>query len=282
MSPRNPEDGDPTIGFTPKTGARQLSASVDQTGVDPLADWKKGRIEGARLSLEAINQDLENPQRLEQNKLIEPSVPNPEYHRQILDEVNSCFPTSILNGWVHQGILSSEEARQIQNTFTTSNRSRFYDDGDKSFKNSANDFSTLVSNAVNRKVTALGLQLKGLSRDQISQIVLQELHKESVVIGGGESHAVLLIGYGNSGTSLIKRDPLNPNVKQNILTESFVIATIMNRTTGGGVLVIIPKPETAEPNNFTPKGAGKQSFRPKSSSGFTPKNSDKGRFRPKK
>lgn len=149
----------------------------------------------------------------------EHSVPavSVNYIRQIAEHegLQSCLPTSLLNGLIHIGAITAQQAEFFQQTLTTSNRDLFTK---RTFgKTTFEVMAAPVAILLERIKETLGVDFKyqvigvgDLSIEDVELLLQQQLLKDSLIVGGDEDHAVLVTGYDQIKAVVRVIDPDQP------------------------------------------------------------------------
>ncbi len=145
---------------------------------------------------------------------------NNDYLMQIAEQegLQSCLPTSLLNGLVHLGVISTEQAATFQRTLTTENRDLF---SKRTFGESTLEvMAAPTSILLDRIKKTLGVEfkhqvigVKSLSSPELISLIQQKLMNDSVVVGGDQNHAVLMIGYDRTNSIIKVIDPYQPQTQ---------------------------------------------------------------------
>lgn len=144
--------------------------------------------------------------------------------------VHSCLPTSALNALIHLGALSTEQARNFQETFSTYNRESFF----MPRKIHGQDmlvFAVPVSHLVEQisqkgmltqNIEHITIGSSELNPQEVKSLLKQQLSKGKLIVAGGSEHAVLVVGYKNKGQTLTVIDPNYPIDQKEEDTRDFV------------------------------------------------------------
>ncbi len=162
------------------------------------------------------NQDLFVPRN---NLLFQPSPPTPGQRRflqQVAEPqggIQSCYPTSILNGWIQTGALSFEEAQQSQDHLINHHRDWFGETAIegipmRTFSRNPGYLQLLVWEALRKEVSLEAIHLGRLPYP--TEFIVNTLALQEALVVGSSVHALLAAEH--TPNRLIKLiDPLTPN-----------------------------------------------------------------------
>jgi hypothetical protein len=143
-----------------------------------------------------------------------------EYITQIKEKqgLHSCLPTSTLNGLLHLGLISHQQAEAFQATFHTENSDLFTTRqfGDELLTVMAVSTSLLLDRLKKKlgyELNSKVIGVEGLQTEELLTLIKQELSKEKVIVADYNKHALLIIGYDDNTGQLNIVDPYFPSQK---------------------------------------------------------------------
>ncbi|MDQ3008026.1 MAG: hypothetical protein M3Q81_00345 [bacterium] len=142
------------------------------------------------------------------------------------DGVHSCLPTSLLNGLIHLGSMTREQAQAFQDTFKTTNKDIFSSRkfGESTLAVMAIPTSTFLERlkcvtGADFKYSVIGV--KQLTNEELLSLLQQRLSENELIVGGDQDHAVLMIGFDRQSNVLKIIDPYMPTQSSNVPDLSF-------------------------------------------------------------
>lgn len=164
-------------------------------------------------------EDLARPLPLKPEAFPGSSVERGGYLAQIAEShgLQTCYPTSLLNAWMHQGAMTRAEASGIQERFRSDLRRLFMRKQSYDYYTLAQNpylFTELVGAEIGKGLRMYNMNVSRLETVSIAKIVLQELSKGRLLVVGDDIHATLVLGYQDYGRELVICDPMAPHARR--------------------------------------------------------------------
>ena len=173
------------------------------------------------------DEDLARPVELKEKMFLAPKLGPVFYVRQIAEAggLQTCYPTSLLNAWIHQGAITQLEAQRIQDRFRSDLRRLFRHIPQYGYSTHAQnpyEFTQLVASELGKTPRFYNMSVARLNAAEVKKILLQELTRGNLVVVGDKFHASLVVGYSDYGHELGIRDPMQP---QSIIMKKTLVVT---------------------------------------------------------
>lgn len=174
-----------------------------------------------------------------------------DYINQIAEPYgfNTCLPTSVLNGLIHQGYIARDQAQAVQEDLVKKYK-HFFGQlrfGDKTilvWRVPTLKIGNILFDEWRLNVEFKVENVKGLDQEGRQKFLKAKLQEGNVLVGSvNNDHAMLFVGYDKQKDALLCRDPLKPQVLTSIPTA--IIAMALKPTDGDPYLTVIPKPITS-------------------------------------
>ncbi len=158
-----------------------------------------------------------------------PKVGVEPYLQQLSERngLHSCHPSSMLNGLIHLGIVSSEAAQAFQGTFQDENKDLFSQreiNGEQIMVVSAAAGVVAEKMKQDMKVE-FAIDVVDIADSDVATVrraIMNLVVEGNVIVGGDSDHAVLVYGYSDEGSKLKVIDGNSPTETKQISSEEFI------------------------------------------------------------